>query len=225
MSTAMAGNLVTTFAGMPTRLLLVRHGQSEWNAAGRWQGQQDPPLSDLGRRQARSAATALGAVDAVFASDLQRAAETATIIATELGVLPIVVDPGLRERRAGEWEGLTRAEIERDWPGYLDPPADEHAGFAGGPRRPPSWEPDESVLERALAALRRIHDVVGDGDALVVTHGGLIYVVEGHLGAPFARLANGAARVVEVAGDRLALGERLLLVGDDGAPVTVPDQI
>ena len=62
---------------MPTRVLLVRHGQSEWNAVGRWQGQADPPLSDVGRQQARSAAKALGALEAVFASDLQRAAETA----------------------------------------------------------------------------------------------------------------------------------------------------
>ena len=217
---------MSTLAGMPTRVLLVRHGQSEWNAAGRWQGQQDPPLSDLGRRQARVAAGALGSVDAVFASDLQRASETAAIIATELGVLPIVIDPDLKERSAGEWEGLTRAEIERDWPGYLDPPADEHAGF--GPsveRRPPSWEPDASVLARAMAGLDRIHDAVGEGDVLAVTHGGLIYVLEGHLGAPFGRLANGGGRWLSVDGDRLTIGERVLLVGDDGAPATVPDQI
>jgi hypothetical protein len=66
---------------------------------------------------------------------------------------------------------------------------------------------------------------VGDGEALVVTHGGLVYVVEGHLGAPFERLPNGAARAVEVDGDRLTLGDRLLLLGDDDAPVTIPDQI
>jgi probable phosphoglycerate mutase len=211
---------------MPTRLLLVRHGQSEWNAAGRWQGQQDPPLTDLGRRQARAVARSIGAVDGVFASDLQRAAETAAIIATELGVLPVVVDPDLRERHAGEWEGLTRAEIERDWPGYLDPPADAHEGFASStPRRPPSWEPDDSVLARARDALARIHEQIGEGDALVVTHGGLVYVLEGHLGAPFERLPNGAARAVEIEGDRLTLGDRLLLVGDDDAPVTIPDQL
>lgn len=219
---------------MPTRVLLVRHGQSEWNAAGRWQGQADPPLSDLGRRQARSATASLGTVDAVFASDLRRASETALIIAGELGVGPVVIDADLRERDAGEWSGLTRAEIEAQWPGYLDPPADEHAGFgpspppeAGGwqPRRPPSWEPDESVLVRALAALRRMHGAVGDGDVLAVTHGGLIYVLEDHLGAHFGRLANGGGRWLSVDGDRLALGDRVLLVGDDGAPATVPDQI
>ena len=212
---------------MPTRVLLVRHGQSEWNALGRWQGQADPPLTDLGRRQASSAARSLGAVDAVFASDLERAAETALIIAGELGVGPVVLDADLRERDAGEWSGLTRVEIEERWPGYLEAPADEHAGFGPSvaPRRPPSWEPDDSVLARAIAALRRIHDAVGDGDVVVVTHGGLIYVLEGHLGAPFGRLANGGGRWVEVEGDRVVLGERVLLVGDDGAPATVPDQI
>jgi broad specificity phosphatase PhoE len=212
---------------MPTRVLLVRHGQSEWNAAGRWQGQADPPLTDLGRRQARSAAASLGTVDAVFASDLQRASETALIIAGELGVGPVVVDPDLRERDAGEWSGLTRAEIEEQWPGYLDPPADEHAGFgpSAAPRRPPSWEPDDSVLGRALAALGRIHAAVADGDVVAVTHGGLIYVLEGHLGAPFGRLANGGGRWLWVEGGKLRLGDRVLLVGDDGAPATVPDQI
>lgn len=212
---------------MPTRILLVRHGQSEWNAAGRWQGQADPPLTDLGREQAWSAARSLGAVDAIFASDLQRASETALLISGSLGVGPVVVDPDLRERDAGEWSGLTRAEIHERWPGYLDAPADEHVGFgpAAAPKRPPSWEADDSVLERAVSALRRIHEAVGDGDVLAVTHGGLIYVLEGHLGAPFARLANGEGRWVEVDGEDLRLGERVLLVGDDGAPATVPDQI
>src|SRR3546814_3323938 len=102
-----------------TRVLLVRHGQSEWNATGRWQGQADPPLTDLGRAQAHHAARSLGVVDAIVASDLQRAADTALIISGELGVGPVVLDEGLRERDAGEWSGLTRAEIERDWPGYL----------------------------------------------------------------------------------------------------------
>jgi len=210
---------------MPTRVLLLRHGQSEWNAAGRWQGQQDPPLTDVGRRQARAVAASLGTVDAVMASDLQRATETAVIIATELGILPVSVDPAWRERHAGEWEGMTRAEIEVAWPGYLNPRADEHVGFAGGPRRPPSWEADASVLERALGALGRVHTTIADGDVLVVTHGGVIYALESHLGAAFERMANGGARIVVVDGERISLGERLLLVGDDDAPITIPDQI
>jgi probable phosphoglycerate mutase len=208
----------------PTRVLLVRHGQSEWNAVGRWQGQADPPLSDIGRRQARSAAASLGAIDAVFASDLQRAAETATIIAAELGVGPVVVDPDLRERDAGEWSGLTRAEIEERYPGYLS----KEANFGPGhPRRPPGWEPDDSVRERALRALRRIGEEVGGGDVLAVTHGGLIYVVEHALGheGHIPRLANGAGRWVSAEGGQLSLGDRVLLVEPDDAPVTTPQAI
>jgi probable phosphoglycerate mutase len=217
-----------------TRILLVRHGQSEWNAAGRWQGQADPPLSDVGRLQARAAARALGAVDAVFASDLQRASETAEIIAGELGVGPVTLDPDLRERDAGEWSGLTRAEIDERYPGYLDPPpADKHTSFAGAPgrdspqRRPPGWEDDGSVTERALRALARIGAQVGGGDVLAVTHGGLIYVLERHLGhdGPIVRLANGAGRHVVVDDHRLTLGDRVLLVDEDDAPVTVPKAI
>jgi broad specificity phosphatase PhoE len=207
-----------------TRVLLVRHGQSEWNAVGRWQGQADPPLSDIGRRQARSAAQAVGALDAVFASDLQRAAETAAIIAAELGVGPVVVEPDLRERDAGEWSGLTRAEIEERYPGYLTPAPSFAPGQA---RRPPGWEPDDSVRDRALRALARIGAAVDGGDVLAVTHGGLIYVIEGHLGheGPIHRLANGAGRWVVVDGGHLTLGERVLLVDDHDAPVTTPQAI
>jgi len=205
---------------------MVRHGQSEWNAVGRWQGQADPPLSDLGRAQARAAAHSLGALDAVFASDLQRATETAVIIATQLGIGPVVIEPDLRERDAGEWSGLTRDEIHERFPGYL--PDDRHRAFApdgDAPRRPPGWETDDDLLERVLRALQQIHAAVPDGDVLAVTHGGVVYVVEGHLGEPFHRLANGEARWVEIDDDKLVLGDRILLVNDDGTPVTVPDQL
>lgn len=211
---------------MTSRVLLVRHGQSEWNAVGRWQGQADPPLSDLGRAQARAAAHSLGALDAVFASDLQRATETAAIIAAALGLGPVMVDPDLRERDAGEWSGLTRDEIHERYPGYL--PDDRHRAFApdgGAPKRPPGWETDERLRARVLHALRRIHDAVPDGDVLAVTHGGVIYVLEDHLGDRFHRLANGEGRWVEIDGDKLVLGERVLLVNDDGTAVTVPEQL
>src|SRR5688500_8423312 len=66
-----------------TRLLLVRHGESEWNAVGRWQGWADPPLTELGLEQARLAAKAVGAVDLIVASDLERAWHTAEVIAAE----------------------------------------------------------------------------------------------------------------------------------------------
>jgi broad specificity phosphatase PhoE len=197
-----------------TRALLLRHGQSEWNAVGRWQGQADPPLSDLGRRQAWEAARAIGVVDAIYASDLQRAAETAAIIAGEIGVGPVILDPDLRERDAGEYSGLTRAEIEERFPGYLD----DH-------RRPPGWEPDEHLLARALRALARMARDVPGADVLVVTHGGLVYTIEGHLGTEFSRLANAEGRWVEIDSrtGRLRLGERILLADPDD--LTVPGQI
>jgi probable phosphoglycerate mutase len=208
-------------------VLLVRHGQSEWNAAGRWQGQADPMLSDLGREQARQAAAALGTVDAIVASDLQRASETALIISEQLGVGPVVLEPGLRERDAGEWSGLTRAEIEERYPGWITNFADRHAAFkpqsADGQRRPPGWEHDDVLLARALEALGRIHELVPDGDVLAVTHGGLIYTVEHHLGGEVHRLANGEGRYVTIDGDRLTLGDRILLV--DESKVTRPTQI
>lgn len=217
---------------MPTRVLLVRHGQSEWNAQGRWQGQADPPLTDLGRAQARAAARSLGVLDAIFCSDLRRAAETAAIISAELGAGPVLVDRALRERDAGEWSGLTRAQIEERYPGWLaakgDERSDGHSPFSPAPaaeRRPPGWEPDDAVLARALVALARIHGLVGEGDALAVTHGGLIYTVEHHLAASVTRLANGGGRWVLVEGDRLSLGERVLLVDEERVPTTRPNAL
>ena len=200
-------------AAAPTRVLMVRHGQSEWNAVGRWQGQADPSLTDLGRLQAREAARALGTVDAVWASDLRRAVETAMIVADLLGVGPVVLDPELRERDAGEFSGLTPPEIEQRYPGYLD-----------DGRRPPGWEADQALVERGLRALRGIAAEVPGGDVLVVTHGGLVYALEQHLGAEFSRLANAEGRWFEVGpGAALRLGDRVLLSAPEDT--TVPNQI
>ena len=195
-----------------TRALLTRHGQSEWNALGRWQGQADPPLSDLGRRQAHEAARSLGTVDGIWASDLQRAAETAVIIGDDMGVGPVVLDADLRERDAGEWTGLTRAEIERRYPGFLP-----------DGRRPAGWESDELLIERAERALRRIADAVPGGDVLVITHAGVVFAVERHLGLDRTRLANVEGRWVTVASEQLWLGDRVLLA--EPQDVTVPRQM
>jgi len=196
-----------------TRLLLIRHGQSTWNAMGRWQGQEDPPLTDTGRRQAAEASAAIGAVDAVFSSTLERARVTAEIIAEFIGVGPVISLPGMVERNAGQWQGLTRAEIEEAYPGFLD---------AGN--RPAGWEANDHLEERAVAALDQIAAAVGDGDAVVVTHGGVIYQLEDRLGAPFERLANLGARWIEISdAGRWTLGDRVDLLG--GIDVTIPDQI
>jgi len=194
-------------------MLLVRHGQSEWNALGRWQGQADPPLSELGRRQAMAAGARLGAVDAVVSSDLERAVATAVVLSELLGVGPVLVDPRLRERHAGEWQGLTRDEIDERWPGYL---ADH--------RRPPGWEPDDALRERTRAALDDLAAAHPDGELLVITHGGVVYAHEADAGLPHERLANLSGRWVELDRTRLVLGERVVLVDelvpdDDGERV------
>lgn len=97
----------------PTRLVLIRHGESTWNAAGRWQGHGDPPLSDRGREQAARLAAELAdeGIEVIVASDLARASETAAILGEALGIAP-VCDERLRELDIGRWTGLTRGEIE-----------------------------------------------------------------------------------------------------------------
>ena len=187
-----------------TRLLLLRHAQSEWNEQGRWQGRADPPLSEHGRNQARLAAGGIDELTAVAASSLGRASQTARIIAEEIGVDGVHVDDDLMERDVGPWSGLTRAEIEERYPGYLD-----------DRRRPEGWEPDEALLERALAAIDRLLDAFAGETVMVVTHGGLIYAVERHLGAEWERMPNLGGRWVHAGDDGLVLGRRLLLVDDD----------
>jgi broad specificity phosphatase PhoE len=193
------------------RILLVRHGQSVWNADGRWQGQADPPLSELGEQQAVAAARAVGLVDAVYASDLTRARRTAEIVAEQLGT-DVAVDPRLRERHAGDWEGRTLAEIEEGWPGYLE---------TG--RRPAGYEPDDSVLERVRAALDAIAGA-HDGDVLVITHGGVVRVLERHLDRDADGLIpNLGGRWLEHDGKALRLSDRVVLL--DESQITRPQQL
>jgi probable phosphoglycerate mutase len=135
-----------------TQLLLVRHGETDWNAVGRLQGHTDRPLSDYGREQARRLAGELAGeeLDAIYASDLARARETAEIVGERLH-LSIVLDPDLREKDWGTWEGLTsmeRVDVE----------------LVG--------ESTEQHRRRMLAALGRIAARHPHGRVLVVTHGG-----------------------------------------------------
>jgi probable phosphoglycerate mutase len=196
----------------PTRVLLARHGQSAWNAEGRWQGHADPPLSPLGVRQAGSAAGAVGQVAGVVTSDLQRARATAELIAERIGVGPVRVDARLRERDAGEWTGLTRPEIERRWPGYLD---------AG--RRPPGFELDEAILGRVLDALADVHAAHPGERVLAVAHGGVIRALERQFGVDDGLVPNLGGRVVDVHQHWLTAGGRFVLVGHD--ELTAPQQL
>jgi broad specificity phosphatase PhoE len=201
-----------------TSLFLVRHGQSTWNAESRWQGQADPPLSELGEHQARAAAERLAAgeaIAAVWSSDLVRARGTAETLAGHLG-LPVLLDRRLRERDAGEWTGLTRAEIEARYPGAL-----------AARRSPPGFEQDEPLLGRVMPALDTIGRMhAGDARVLVVTHGGVVRTVERELGAPAEAVPNLGGRWVHVeAGGVPVLGERRLLIDPDEVAVTVPRSI
>ncbi len=196
-----------------TRLLLVRHGQSTWNAEGRWQGHSDPPLSPLGERQARAAAPAVAklGLTAVFSSDLLRARQTAELLAPP-GFTPVVVPP-LRERNVGEWEGLTRIEIDAQFPGMRD-----------AHESPPSFESDESLMARVLPALEGIiGDLADDAVALVATHGGVIRTVERHLGTPPPPVPNLGGRWLIAVRNTLELGDREGLVDPEDAALTMPE--
>lgn len=197
-----------------TRILLVRHGESIWNADGRWQGQADPELSDRGREQAAAAAASLGTVDAIVTSDLRRAAETGAIIARILGIEPVITEPRLRERDAGPLSGLTRPEIHARFPGLLaDDPAGFEPGPDGRPAWPEGWEPDGHLWDRVEVALLALGRLVPDGDVVAVTHGGVMYAIERHLGAEGrGRVSNLGAVWLEVTGDEMRIGERLALV-------------
>jgi probable phosphoglycerate mutase len=192
-------------------MLLLRHAQSAWNELGRWQGRSDPPLSDLGLRQAAAAAERIGAVDVVAASPLDRARTTAEIIAESTGIGPVVLDEGLVERDVGAWSGLTRADIEERWPGHL-----------AAERRPSGWEHDDVLVERGLAALARLDATYRGATIVVITHGGLIGSIARHLGRDDGRIANLAGRSVVHAGDTVRLGERLVLLEEH--ELTLPAQ-
>jgi broad specificity phosphatase PhoE len=153
---------------MPTTILLVRHGETDWNLEGRVQGQTDRPLNETGRRQATELAAALAdePVDAVYSSDLVRAHETARIIAERKG-LGVTVIPELREKDFGTWEGLSDHEVLLRFP--------EARGRPWG-----DGESNDDVARRVIGALRRIADSHPGGRVLVVAHGGPVRAVRAH---------------------------------------------
>jgi glucosyl-3-phosphoglycerate phosphatase len=150
------------------RLVLWRHGRTEWNAVGRFQGQLDPPLDATGHQEAAAAAAQLVATrilpadTVVVSSDLDRTVQTANVL-THLLRVPLRLDARLREHGMGCWEGLTRDEVAERYP-------DQYADWiAGRPVRGRGGEEPAAVAERALAALV---DLPEAPVAVVVTHGG-----------------------------------------------------
>ena len=181
---------------MARRLVfLTRHGETDWNAAGRWQGHTDVPLNDHGRGQARAVAEALRGegLPAIVSSDLCRARETAQIIGTSLGIEIAYVDADLRERMFGVFEGLTRAECERIHPEAWRAWVEEQRPATG-------VELPDAVAARVIAAIGRATERVARDDApvLLVTHGGALRsalrAATGMLPAP---IANGAIWRIE----------------------------
>jgi broad specificity phosphatase PhoE len=168
------------------RILVLRHGQSEWNAVRRWQGIADSPLTALGREQAATTARVLATLRPgfreVWTSNLRRASQTASVIARTLDIAQPIVDARLREADAGEWEGLTPEQIELRWPGWLE-----------AHHRPATFEPYPAVVARATEAL---HDVAARAvrnespAALVVAHSGLARSLVRHLGGIDSRIPN-----------------------------------
>ena len=155
--------------------MLWRHGQTIWNVERRFQGQTDIPLDETGEAQAEYAARRLATLrpDAIFSSDLTRAASTAAPLARLTG-LTVTLDKDLRERSGGDWEGLTDDEIAERYPA-------ERATW-----NPPNGEPTAAVADRVRAALARIAVTIADGQlAVVVSHGAALRLgMERLLGLP-----------------------------------------
>ena len=157
-------------------LLFARHGQTDWNREGRWQGHADVPLNALGREQARALAARLAGdpLAALYSSDLRRALETAEIVGRALR-LDVVSEPGLREIDVGSWSGLTGDEIAARHPGQAT-----HDG-----------EPLEAFRARVIATVTRIAVAHAGERVLVVCHGGCVRTVQRHVrGEALSVIAN-----------------------------------
>ena len=154
----------------PPELIVIRHGRTEWNERGRWQGHADPPLSAAGRRQAEELAQRLAGtpIDRIESSDLLRARETAAPLARSLG-LPVHTDPAYRELDVGEWSGRTRDQIAALDAALLRTfrEGDPDAAAPGGESRRELWR-------RAHAAIASLCDRCPGGRVALVTHGGFV---------------------------------------------------
>lgn len=158
------------------RLVLWRHGETDYNAAGRMQGHLDSALTEVGWNQARFAAPALArfAPGLVIASDLRRATDTATVL-TQTFDVPLRIDKRLRETHLGEWQGLTGAEVDKRAPGDRD-----------RWRTDSTWAPPggESRVEVAERAYEVVDDLLHSDDhetVLLAAHGGLIIALTARL--------------------------------------------
>jgi probable phosphoglycerate mutase len=150
------------------RVVLWRHGRTEWNATARFQGQMDVPLDEVGVLQADRAARDLATLspNVIVSSDLDRARSTAQALADRVG-LAVITDQALRETFAGDWQGLTRQEI-------VDRDGDDFYRWINGEDvKPGGGESRAEVAHRVAAAVRRhVESLPSDGTLVVATHGG-----------------------------------------------------
>src|SRR5450631_1737717 len=200
--------------GAVRRLLIVRHGESEWNREGRWQGWEDIALTAAGENQARARGKELAAARldfvGVHTSDLIRAARTAALLAEALGIPGAHREPALRERFGGEWHGRDRDEIIAGWP-------EERAAWRRGElAAPPGGETDAQVLERVDRALVRIDETNPPGPVLVVTHHGVLRLLANRAGVPVTELIpNLGGRWFDYDGTGLHASDALAPVAGD----------
>jgi broad specificity phosphatase PhoE len=154
----------------PTQFVLIRHAQSTWNAAGRWQGHADPPLSECGREQARRCAESLEGqrADLLICSDLLRTRETAEAVGGALGLVPEPSD-SLRELDIGHWTGSTREEIQASEAKLL-------AEFDGGDPdvRPPGGETRREIRTRVRSKIAELAEEHAGKRVVLVVHAGVI---------------------------------------------------
>ena len=155
------------------RLILLRHGQTDYNVTGRMQGHLDSVLTAVGHEQAATAAPVLAALepDRVVSSDLQRAVDTAEVVGAACG-LAVKFDARLRETHLGDWQGCTVPEIDVDYPGAI-------ATWRSDPTwAPPGGESRVDVVARSRPVVDELDVEFGDSDGsstvLLVAHGGLI---------------------------------------------------
>lgn len=160
------------------RVVLWRHGQTDWNINNRFQGHSDIPLNEVGKYQAEHAARLLADMlpTKIISSDLQRARVTAQAL-SDLTKLPVGIDTDLRETNGGKWEGKTGKENRaEDWANFvrwID--GDDNPAGETGERR-------TAVAMRAVGAIERALAGGGDQQVLIVaTHGGTARCVLGHL--------------------------------------------
>jgi broad specificity phosphatase PhoE len=169
---------------MNTTMLLIRHGQTDWNATRRSQGHIDIPLNGDGRRQSELLARRLASwpVGALYSSDLRRAGETAEIVGQALGLSPMF-ESALRERHGGVFQGHTTEELQELHPEALQ-------AFVERGRNPPGGESNLDLARRATPALERIAAAHRGQTVALVTHGGTLRVMIAYiLGLPVGRKA------------------------------------